>query len=545
MLPIPSSVSKRTALQLSALILVLVVLAWLNRWTQDDAFITFRYSRNLVNGLGPVWNRDYVVEGYTNFLWMILIAGGLWSGITAEVASYAFGLAAFVASLLLTFNLARRVLTDERWALLATALVGTNYSFLMYATGGLETQLEAALTLALVSFALAATQDGVLPTRQLPLFSLVMALAVMTRPDSVIPCAIASAFIVHSYYRAMATKPVASWRSKAILDASLMVLPALLLVGGWLLWKLGFYHELLPNTFRVKVGTHGGIAIVLRGMAYVGWLLLSYWWLPLGLAILVFARQRLGGWLRQVGVLATFVVVWFAYVTWVGGDIMEFRLLVPVIPLCLIVLVAALSKLAHTGRVAAVAVIALGSVSHAFAFPHYVRPIGICTIPWLRESADLFRRVGVSIGTDLHENPDVTIAVSPAGFIPYFSNARSIDMLGLNDPWIARHGVVRSCRVCLGHARLPTYDYLNRANVNIVIGHPQEFSGTCARKDDVTKSMVWGERLDYENIPAGSKLIAIPIDRANDKNVAVLYIHPDPAIEEAIAKGLWREIPPC
>jgi arabinofuranosyltransferase len=545
MLAISSSVSKRTALQLGALIVVLVVLAWVNRWTQDDAFITFRYSRNLVNGLGPVWNRDYVVEGYTNFLWMIFIAGGLWSGIDAEVASYVFGLAAFVASLLLTFNLARRVLADERWALLTTALVGTNYSFLMYATGGLETQLEAALTLAIVSFALAANRDGMLPTRQLPLFSVVMALAVMTRPDSVVPCAIASAFIVHAYYRTVTKQPTASWRSKAMLDAALVALPALLLVGAWLSWKLSFYHELLPNTFRVKVGTHGGIAIVLRGIAYVGWLLLSYWWLPLGLAILVFARKRLVGFLRQAGVLLTFVIVWFAYVIWVGGDIMEFRLLVPVIPLCLIAIVAAVCRLAHTARIAAVTVLLLGSVSHAFAFPSYVRPIGICTIPWLRESADLFRSVGVSIGTDLHQNSDVTIAVSPAGFIPYFSNARSIDMLGLNDPWIARHGVVRSCRVCLGHARLPTYEYLNRARVNLVIGHPQEFSGRCARKDDITKSMVWGERLDYENIPSDAKLIAIPIDRAKDKNVAVLYIHRDAAIEEALAKGLWRVVPPC
>jgi len=260
---------------------------------------------------------------------------------------------------------------------------------------------------------------------------------------------------------------------------------------------------------------------------------------------LVFARQRLGGWLRQVAVLATFVVVWFAYVMWVGGDIMEFRLLVPVIPLCLIVLVAALSKLTRAASVAAVAAILLGSVTHTFAFPSYVRPIGICTIPWLRESADLFRRVGERIGADLQENSEVTIAVSPAGFIPYFSNARSIDMLGLNDPWVARHGVVRSCRVCLGHSRLPTYEYLNRAKVNLVIGHPQEFSGSCASKDDITKSMVWGERLDYENIPAGSKLLAIPIDRAHDKNVAALYIHPDPTIEEALAKGLWRVIPPC
>lgn len=43
----------------------------------DDAFITFRYSRNLANGLGIRYNPDESppVEGYSNFLWMLLCAG--------------------------------------------------------------------------------------------------------------------------------------------------------------------------------------------------------------------------------------------------------------------------------------------------------------------------------------------------------------------------------------------------------------------------------------------------------------------------------------
>ena len=48
---------------------------WLQRefWL-DDAFITFRYSRNLAEGVGPFFNPGEAVEGYTNFLWMLLCA---------------------------------------------------------------------------------------------------------------------------------------------------------------------------------------------------------------------------------------------------------------------------------------------------------------------------------------------------------------------------------------------------------------------------------------------------------------------------------------
>ncbi len=48
--------------------LLLTVLAWSNRFIQDDAFISFRYAENLVQGKGLVYNEGERVEGYTNFL---------------------------------------------------------------------------------------------------------------------------------------------------------------------------------------------------------------------------------------------------------------------------------------------------------------------------------------------------------------------------------------------------------------------------------------------------------------------------------------------
>lgn len=55
----------------------LVVPAWLasTAWFLcDDAFISFRYARNLVEGHGLVFNPGERVEGYTNFLWVLELA---------------------------------------------------------------------------------------------------------------------------------------------------------------------------------------------------------------------------------------------------------------------------------------------------------------------------------------------------------------------------------------------------------------------------------------------------------------------------------------
>ncbi|MFT3926846.1 MAG: hypothetical protein QM778_30150 [Myxococcales bacterium] len=63
------------ALWLSSTVLILLWQAQLvGDWRVDDAYITFAYSKNLALGQGPVFGHDLRVEGYTNFLWMILQA---------------------------------------------------------------------------------------------------------------------------------------------------------------------------------------------------------------------------------------------------------------------------------------------------------------------------------------------------------------------------------------------------------------------------------------------------------------------------------------
>ena len=37
----------------------------------DDAFISFCYARNLLEGHGLVYNPGEYVEGYSNFLWVL------------------------------------------------------------------------------------------------------------------------------------------------------------------------------------------------------------------------------------------------------------------------------------------------------------------------------------------------------------------------------------------------------------------------------------------------------------------------------------------
>ncbi|MCP4593055.1 MAG: hypothetical protein GY842_20160, partial [bacterium] len=95
-------------------------LAYFHRFVAEDAYISFRYARNLVEGAGLVYNLGERVEGYTNFLWVLMIAGGMRLGADPVGLSQALGLACFGGSLVAVYRIGMTVLPTFRWALVST-----------------------------------------------------------------------------------------------------------------------------------------------------------------------------------------------------------------------------------------------------------------------------------------------------------------------------------------------------------------------------------------------------------------------------------------
>ncbi|MCR1795473.1 hypothetical protein K0V43_18055, partial [Leptospira sp. id769339] len=78
-----------------------------NKFLQDDAFITFRYSENFVNGFGIVFNIGEYLEGYTNFLWMLFVSLGILFKQAPENFSIQLGLFFYSGSLLVWYRIAK------------------------------------------------------------------------------------------------------------------------------------------------------------------------------------------------------------------------------------------------------------------------------------------------------------------------------------------------------------------------------------------------------------------------------------------------------
>ena len=223
--------------------LLLFTLLWLGHrsfWL-DDAFITFRYSRNLAEGLGPVFNAGEAVEGYTNFLWMLLAA--IPFALLEETAALA---AIKLTGLLLGLLILWRCFTfpsldpsgsaapRRRWLVL---LLAVNPVFVGNCGDGLETPL---FMLLLMECARALTREP--GPRNGTWLGILTAAAVWSRPEAR-PLLRLWPGIVAVCRRG--DPRLAAWRWSFALTA----LPPVL---GHLAWRLSTYGALVPNTFYAK-----------------------------------------------------------------------------------------------------------------------------------------------------------------------------------------------------------------------------------------------------------------------------------------------------
>ncbi len=404
----------------------------------DDAYISFRYARNLAEHGQLVFNLGERVEGYTNFLWTVLLALGMKLGVDPIASSRFLGVAFAVGTLAVAVRMSLR-LDDERpspWHLVAPlGLAGTG-AFACWCSGGLETQLFTFLSFLAFERLLAESNGH-------PGFgsAAAFALAAMTRPEGMLFFALAG------LYR-LATNLARERRIVPTSDELNWVLLFGALFSPYFVWRWRYYGWPFPNTFYVK--SSGGSGTYELGTYYLRRFAEDYGVMFLaGIALLGWPARR--DRLRRSLFFLTALLwgVFAVYVVKVGGDFMGlYRFILPVLPLGAVVLQEALRQI--TARFAPmVGRLTLGlaglTIAAGFAVSSWKvsrtaatwvgADNGIDSPAYLKAYAD--QRIPIGRWFGQHARPDDLMTVGGAGVIPYYSGIRSYDVFGLVDQHIA------------------------------------------------------------------------------------------------------------
>ena len=298
-----------------ALLVCLSSVAW---FLCDDAFISFRYVRNLLEGHGLVFNPGEYVEGYTNFLWILELAAiwGIFGARPEYVApwlSVAYTIGTIVAML---WWVARLPSLRNRGLVgwMALGLLCSSATFAVWTSGGgLETRQ---FTFYIVAAVVLLTVHG---NRSWGLVaaSLSLAAAELTRPEGLLLAA--CCFGWYAVQRLVRERKISA---ALIRDTVLLVAPFVVLAAAHYLFRYAYYGEWLPNTYyakHVRPWYESGFRYLWAAALETGlYLLLPLAYLPLR------TRWRMS----QDGTYALAllcIISHMAYLLPIGGDHFEYR----------------------------------------------------------------------------------------------------------------------------------------------------------------------------------------------------------------------------
>ena len=129
----------RVGLPLAAAFLVWHALRY--AFVTDDAYISFVYARNLAEHGELVFNPGRPpVEGYTNFLWTVLLAGADLVGLRLETAALVLGATFAIGTLVVVARLTAHLLEGEvagraMWIAVAPAWLALSASYFLLKRG--------------------------------------------------------------------------------------------------------------------------------------------------------------------------------------------------------------------------------------------------------------------------------------------------------------------------------------------------------------------------------------------------------------------------
>ncbi len=410
----------------------------------DDAMISMRYARNLAQGQGLVWNPGERVEGYTNLLMVLLMAGPnlLREKHIAVLIVHLLGIPLLLLIARVAAALADRILPggpkpDRNLAAALSFLsVLLYYPLAYWSLMGMETGLLTLLLSASALFAIRYASDG--GNRDLVGATGALGLAFLTRNDAAIFAPLLGGFLLWTQIR----RQTPGGYRRLILASGAF----LLCVAAQTVFRRIYYGHWVPNTYVLKLGLVPPGVRFPDGLVFVLPFLISISPLSIAAALETFLDFR-----PEKLLLLSLGLTACAYQVYAGGDPWPYwRIMVPGIPGLFAlsshatILIARAVQRAYASRrwgdadssapAVGLTLILCGAwlvTANARFFPE----MSFRARPY--QAADNEVNVNTAVALQLFTAPEATLAVMWAGALPYYAGRTGIDCLGKCDRYIA------------------------------------------------------------------------------------------------------------
>ncbi len=486
-------------------------------WVCDDAFISFRYAKNLNDGLGLVYNAGEFVEGFTNFLWTILIAVGMNFKLDPIHISSALGILFYFLTLVVLYKTGTTIYEIKAgknyksfYFPIAFAGFALHTHGQIFATGGLETSLFTFLILAGNVFLL-------LSDRGLHLLTgfFLLVLSIMTRPDGALFYLFAFLYVVLFKYRQTDYKTYFT-------NQIALQLPFIFIFLPYWFWRYSYYGWFFPNTFYAKSGMATYLEQGFRYtflffnsyfVLYIPIILIAFWFLRLlkisskiryffisifssrykarrrkvrlkhrklyrikpsfSLRKIISGQSRIDNFYMRIFILfflPSFLHI--LYLTKIGGDFMFARLLIPTLPLLYLTTELYLfrMKFKQIRNILSILVI-ICTVFYNNPYKGTKLPI----VDNITNESDVYKlksvyqlKLSLIPFTKIFQDEEIHIAYGGSqAMLAYYLNPKVAieSVTGLTDEFIAHQKISKRSKV--GHEKPAPISYLQKRNVHI------------------------------------------------------------------------------
>ena len=311
-------------------------------WLCDDIFISFIYAKNFLEGNGLVYNPGERVEGFTHPLWVFFLIIFKYIGIDFEITPKILGILSFIGIIFLLFAISykREKLNnfENYFFPLAAIFCISNYDFIIWTTGGLETMFYAFLVF-LIFYVLNFSEYE--ENKKTIILGGLSGLLLLTRPDgAVFILALLFSIAIKDFFFEINYAKIA----KKVFSIGALAFAIFL---PYFIFRILYYGDIYPNTYYAKDGDKFDIFYIIRfGLVYIYY----YFYVYID-SFLIFAanvylifknlktKDRLKNYLKDSNNFSFFSAIVFIlfylilFVARYGGDFMFARFIIPIVPL--------------------------------------------------------------------------------------------------------------------------------------------------------------------------------------------------------------------